>query len=86
MRRIVSRMASAEASRGLAASCTTVSTQPSTSASAVSSRASAAFCSGVSCGWNMPPWRASWSCSGFDGSIWPTTSSSFEVSTLIPRA
>ena len=69
-----------------AASCTTASTQPSTSASAVSRRASAAFCSGVSSGWNMPCCSASCSCSGCAGSNWPTTSSSLLVSTLMPRA
>lgn len=52
--RIVSRSASAEVSRDFAASWTTASTQPSTSASAVSRRAREAFCSGVSSGWNMP--------------------------------
>ena len=57
-RRSVSRSASADGRRGSAAACTTASTQPSTSASAVSSRASAAFCSGVSSGWNMPCWSA----------------------------
>jgi putative hydrolase len=80
------RLTSADDRRGLAAAWTTASTQPSTSASAVSRRARAAFCSGVSSGWNIPCWRASCNCSGFCGSNWPTTSSSLAVSTLIPRA
>ena len=83
-RRSVSRSASADGRRGLAAACTTASTQPSTSASAVSRRASAAFCSGVSSGWNMPCWSASCSCSGFCGSNWPTTSSSLAGVDLDP--
>ena len=58
-RRTVSRSAAAAGSLLLAAASTTSSTQPSTSASAVSSRASAAFCSGVSSGSNSPPVSAS---------------------------
>ena len=48
---------------------TTSSTQPSTSASAVSSRVSAACCAGVFSGSNRPPSSASWMEAGLVGSM-----------------
>ena len=86
-RLIASASASPCGNRFFAASATTVETQPSTSASNVSSRASAAFCSGVSSGWNSAvPDSASLSASGLDGSICGIASRSAAASTLIPLA
>ena len=71
-RRIVSASAECPGSRSLAASATTVSTQPSTSASSVSSRRSAICCSGVSSGSSTPLPSSCWMLSGLLGSMPPS--------------
>ena len=71
-RRIVSASAECPGSRSFAASATTVSTQPSTSASSVSRRRSAICCSGVSSGSSTPLPSSCWMLSGSLGSMPPS--------------
>ena len=85
-RRIVSLSGATDSSVGVAAARVTVSTQPSTRASNVSSRASAACCSGVGDGWNKPSVSACCSDVGSLGSTCRDISSSCEVSTAMPSA
>ena len=86
-RLIASARAPAWGSRSEDAASTTVATHPSTRASTVSSRASAAFCCSVSSGWNSAaPDSASFRASGLAGSICGMASRSALASTVIPRA